>query len=207
MLKLMPYPIPKIAQMLQELEKFAYSTSLDLKMGYYTIKLDYDAQKLCTIVTPFGNYQYLILPMGVSCSPDIFQEKMSDVMQHLNFLITYLDDLLVISCSTFDDHLEKLECVLKKLSGGLRVNDDKSTFCATEIEYLGYWISRSGIQPIPKKVEAIKNMIRPTARKEFRRCIGMVNYYPDMWARRSELLAQLTSMTSKNVKFNSTDEH
>jgi hypothetical protein len=112
MLKRMPYPIPKIAQMLQELEKFAYATSLYLNMGYYTIKLDSDAQKMCTIVTPFGKYQYLRLTMGISCSPDIFQEKMSDLMQHLNFVRTYLDDLLVISCSTLDDHLEKLECVL-----------------------------------------------------------------------------------------------
>jgi hypothetical protein len=57
MLKRMPCPIPKIAQMLQELEKFTYATSLDSNMGYYTIKLDPDAQKLCTIVTPFGKYQ------------------------------------------------------------------------------------------------------------------------------------------------------
>jgi hypothetical protein len=63
----MPYPIPKIAQMLQELEKFSYATSLDLNMVYYTIKLNYDAQKVCTIVTPFGKYQYFRLPMGISC--------------------------------------------------------------------------------------------------------------------------------------------
>jgi hypothetical protein len=123
---------------LQELEEFAYATSLDLNMVYYTIKLDSDAQKLCTIVTTFGKYQYLRLTMGKSCSPDIFQEKMSDLMQHLNFLRTYLDDLLVISCITFEDHLEKLECVLKILSDkGLRVNADTSTFCAEEMEYLG----------------------------------------------------------------------
>jgi hypothetical protein len=50
-------------------------------------------------------------------------------------------------------------------------------------------------------------MVRPNTRKELRRFIGMVNYYRDMWVRRSELLAPLTSMTSKNVKFNWTDEH
>jgi hypothetical protein len=61
--------------MLQELEKFSFATSLDLYMGYYTIKLDSDAQKLCTIATPFGKYQYLRLPMGVSCSPDIFKKR------------------------------------------------------------------------------------------------------------------------------------
>jgi hypothetical protein len=59
MLKLKPYPIPKNAQMLHELEEFAYASSLDLNMGYYNIKLDCDAQKLCTIVTHFGKYQYL----------------------------------------------------------------------------------------------------------------------------------------------------
>jgi hypothetical protein len=137
MLNIMPYPFPKIAQILQELEEFAYATSLDLSMGYYTIKLDSDAGKLCTIFTPSSKYQYLRLPMGVSCSPNIFQEKMYDLMQHLNFVRTYLDGLLVISCSTFEDQLERFECVLKILSEkGLRVNAEKSTFCATEIEYL-----------------------------------------------------------------------
>jgi hypothetical protein len=124
-----PYPIPKIAQMLQELEKFAYATSLDLNMGYYTIRLHPDSQKLCTIVTPFGKYQYLRLPMEISCSQDIFQQKMSDLMQHLDFVPAYLDDLLVISSGTLDDHLEKMEAVFKLLSDkGLRVNAEKSTF-------------------------------------------------------------------------------
>jgi hypothetical protein len=135
-----PYPIPKIAQILQELEMYAYATSLDFNMGYYTIRLHTDSQKLCIIVTPFGKDQYLRLPMGISCSQDVFQDKMSDLMQNLIFLRTYLDDLLlVISSSTFDDHLEKLEVVLKLLSDkGFRVNAEKATFCADEIEYLGY---------------------------------------------------------------------
>jgi hypothetical protein len=72
------YPIPKITKMLQELEKFVYATSLELNMGYYTIRLHPDSQKLCTIVTPYGKYQSLRLPMGISCSPYTFQEKMSD---------------------------------------------------------------------------------------------------------------------------------
>jgi hypothetical protein len=145
-LKRKPYPIPKIAQMLQELEKFAYATLLDLNMGYYTIRLHPDSQKLCTIVTPFGKYQYLRLPMGISYSPDIFQEKMSDLMQCFDFVRTYLDDILVISGGTLDDHLEKMEVFFKILSDkGLRVNAQKSTFRAEEVEYLGYWISEPGI--------------------------------------------------------------
>jgi hypothetical protein len=62
---------------------------------------------------------------------------MSDLMQHLIYVRTYLDDLLVISCSTFEDHLEILESVRKILSDkGLRVNADKSTFFADRIGYL-----------------------------------------------------------------------
>jgi hypothetical protein len=139
-------------------------------MGYYTIRLHPDSQKICTVVvTPFWKYQYLRLPMGISCSPDIFQEKISDLMQHLYFIQTYLNDLLVILSGTLDDHLEKMEVVFKLLSDkGLCVNVEKSTFCAEEIKYLGYWISKSGIQPIPKEVEAIKNMVHPTTCKELR---------------------------------------
>jgi hypothetical protein len=74
-----------------------------------------------------------------------------------------------------------MEVVFKFLSDkGLRVNAEKSTFCAGEIDYVGYWISKSGIHPIPKKVEANKNMVHQTTRRELRQLIVMVNYYRDM---------------------------
>ena len=47
-----PYPIPKIADVLQKLEVLSYATALDLNMGYYTVRLDFSSQKLCTIITP-----------------------------------------------------------------------------------------------------------------------------------------------------------
>ena len=87
-----PYPIPKIADVLQKLEGVKFATSLDLNMGYFTVRLDPDSQKICTIITPWGKYQYLRLPMGVNVSPDIFQEKMSILMDGLEFVRTYLDD-------------------------------------------------------------------------------------------------------------------
>ena len=63
------------------------------------------------IITPWGKYQYLRLPMGVNMSPDIFQEKMSDLMAGLEFARTYLDGLLIISNSTFKGHLCQLQVV------------------------------------------------------------------------------------------------
>jgi hypothetical protein len=54
-----PFPLPKISTVLQELEGFTYATALDLNMGYYTIRLDPDASKICTIILPWGKYSYL----------------------------------------------------------------------------------------------------------------------------------------------------
>ena len=108
-----PFPLPKITVMLQEVDGFTYATSLDLNMGYYTIRLDPDSQKICTVIFPWGKYSYLRLPMGIAGSPDIFQAKMSELMAPLEWIRTYLDDLLCITKGTFEDHLERLDQVLE----------------------------------------------------------------------------------------------
>ncbi len=131
---------------------------------------------------------------------------MGELFADLEFARAYIDDLLVISSGTFEDHLDKLEQVLKRLQeAGLKVNASKSFFAREELEYLGYWITQEGIKPLSKKVEAINNLAAPKTQKQVRAFIGMVNYYRDMWIRRSETLAPLTALTSKNVKFKWTD--
>ena len=183
-----------------------FATSLDLNMGYYHILLSQDSSKLCTFVTPWGKYEYLRLPMGLCNSPDIFQEKMSELMQGLELVKVYIDDLLTISKGTFEDHLDKLEQVFHRLStAGLKINAKKSFFAKPELEYLGYWITWEGIQPIPKKVDAILNIAPPTTRKQLRRFIGLINFYRDMWIHRSDLLSPLTALTSKSIPFKWTD--
>ena len=96
-----PFPIPKISTVLQEMEGFTYATALDLNMGYYTIRLDPDAQKICTIILPWGKYSYLRLPMGVSGSPDFFQERMTGLMASLEYIRVYIDDLLIITRDSY----------------------------------------------------------------------------------------------------------
>ena len=74
-----PYPIPHIQDMLLNLEGFSYATSLDLNMGYYHLELSPQSKELCTIVLPFGKFEYQRIPMGLCNSPDIFQEKMNEL--------------------------------------------------------------------------------------------------------------------------------
>jgi hypothetical protein len=103
---------------------------------------------------------------------DVFQKVMSKLVQDVEYVKTYLDDLLIITNSIFKNHLLKLEMVLARLStAGMRLNISKSKFFAAQIEYLGYWITRQGIyifQPIHNKVEvnAILNIKAPKIRKE-----------------------------------------
>jgi hypothetical protein len=144
--------------------------------------------------------------MGLCNSPDIFQERMYELFSDLEYVRAYIDDLLVTSCSTFEEHLQKLDEVFSRLSdAGLKVNAKKSHFAQAEVEYLGYWITRHGIQPLPNKVQAIQNIAPPKTRKQLRRFIGMVNYYRDMWVHRSEILAPLTRLSSEKVEFRWTD--
>ena len=207
-IKRKPFPLPKISDMLQKLEGFLYATSLDLNMGYYHILLTPNAARLCTIVLPWGKYEYVRLPMGLCNSPDIFQEKMSELMAGLEFARAYIDDLLVVTQGDFKLHLEHLEKVFTRLGeAGLKINASKSTFCTNELEYLGYLINREGVRLTLKKVEAIKQLAVPRTKKQLRSFIGMVNYYRDVWPKRAHLLAPLSAMTSTKAKWVWTKEH
>jgi hypothetical protein len=109
--------------------------------------------------------------MGIKIAPDVFQNVMSKLVQDMEYVktVSYLDGWLIITNNSFKDHLLKLEMVLARLStAGMKVNISKSKFFAEQIEYLGYWITRQGIQPLHNKVEviAILNIKAPKTRKE-----------------------------------------
>ena len=201
-----PYPLPKISTVLQELEGFKYATALDLNMGYYTLRLDPATSEICTIIFPWGKYSYQRLPMGACNAPDVFQAKMGTLFQDLEYVRAYIDDLLILSNSTFEDHLNKVGQVLQRLQEkGLRINAPKSTFATDEIEYLGYTLTRDGIKPQTEKVSAILALQPPSNVKQLRRVLGIIQYYRDIWEKRTDLLAPLTDLvgecgTTKSTK-------
>ena len=146
--------------------------------------------------------------MGMCNSPDIFQEKMSELFIGIDTVRVYIDDLLHVTKGSWTEHLFILKEMFTRLQkAGLKVNASKSCFGAHKFDYLGYHVTREGVMPIPKKFEAIQSLAVPKNCKQLRQFIGMINFYRDMRQKRSELLSPLTALTSKNVKYNWKYEH
>jgi hypothetical protein len=120
---------------------------------------------------PMGKIKIQTLTQGYQdlIVPDFFQTFMSKLVQDMEYVTTYLDDLLIPTNSSFKYHLLILEMLLARLlTASMRVNISKSKLFVEQMEYLGYWITTQYIQPICNKVEAILNIKAPISRKEER---------------------------------------
>jgi hypothetical protein len=201
-IKRKPFPLLKISDMLSKLIGFKYAMAIDLSIGYYHIPLDLEAQKLCATILPWGKYQYKRLPMSVKTSPGIFQRIMYELLGNIPNIQVYLDDSLITSNGKFEEHAAIMEQVLEILQkANFRANLRKCYCGGSKIDYLGYEITRDGIQPQTKKVEAILKLSTPKTKRQLGHLLGMINYYRDMWQKRSYMLAPLTGLVSPLVKY------
>ena len=77
---------------------------------------------------------------------------MNELFNGLDYVKTYIDDLLLISSESLEDNIKKLDKVLSRLkSAGFKVNVERSFFVRSELEYLGFKITTEGIMPLPDK--------------------------------------------------------
>ena len=153
------FPLPKLQELLGRLSNCNYFSSLDLCSGYYNISLMEEAKKKTTFITADGKYQWNVVPFGLATAVIMFQYLMSTVLTGLNnFAFMYLDEVLIFS-ETYEEHLHHLCSVFKKFQkAGIKIKLGKCQFFLPHLHYLGHRISANGMEPLPEKLEAIKNL-------------------------------------------------
>jgi hypothetical protein len=119
--------------------------------------------------------------MGLSISPDIFQGKMSELLADLPHVKVYMDGILIFSHGSFVQHLQEVERCLQRLSSkNMAVSPRKTFWAVSEVDYLGFGLTKQGISPQARKVKAILGMDTPKIKQQLRQFIGLGNWYQYM---------------------------
>ena len=105
------YPIPKVNDLFAKLGQGKLFSKLDLSHEYQQLPLDEESKKYVVVNTHKGLFQYTRLPFGISSAPGIFQRVIESLLQGIEGVVVYLDDILVTG-STEVAHLKALDEVL-----------------------------------------------------------------------------------------------
>jgi len=142
------YPLPNMVDITSGLSGNAVFSKLDLKKGYHQIPVNPADIKKTAIITPFGLFEFLRMPFGLKNAGMTFQRFMDRVMAGLDFVLVYLDDILVASHDR-RSHAGHLRQVLERLrDNGLVLNRAKCKFFCSEVEFLGLRVTAGGV-PCP----------------------------------------------------------
>lgn len=198
------YPLPLIEDHLDVLNKKKFFSSLDLKDGFYHVKVADDSIKYTSFVTPNGQFEYLRMPFGLKTAPSRFQRLVNTVLKELiasGDVVVYMDDILVAT-ETLEHHM----IVLKRLFGLMVANKlelrmDKCKFLFTEVQYLGYKISERGISPTAQGIEAVTNFPIPKNVKDVQSFLGLSSYFRKFVEGFSTVAKPLYDLLKKDSEF------
>ena len=180
---------------------------MGLHAGYHHIPLDNPSIPKTAFNLPFAKFEYVKVPFGLAQAPAYFQELMTGILKDFPFAIAYLDNIIIFS-KTPQEHPAHICMVFEKLqSANLSMKKSKCSFFLKEIQYLGHILSTTGIQPLPSKIHAIKNMKPPTTPRQVRAFLGLVGYYRKFIKGFAKIAKPLTLLTRQQVKFDWTPTH
>ena len=200
------HPIPRIQEILDGLGGQKFFSTLDMGKAYHQGYVKEQFRKLTAFSTPWGLYEWIRIPFGISNAPPAFQRHINQILVGLrdHICIAYLDDILVYARS-FEEHVTNLVLVLKRLrSHGVKLRVDKSVFIKPEVRYLGRLISEKGYRPDPKDTEALDKFRKPPATVgDLRTLLGFMSYYRSYirnFSQKFRPLYDLLKSTSTAVK-------
>ncbi len=204
------YPMVNIEQALTSLRGSKWFSLFDLNKGYHQVLIKESDRPKTAVITMDGVYQWNAMGMGLIGASATFQRLLDLVLSGLRFntVICYVDDGIIYSSGSFEDHLNKIEEVLKRFEdANLTFKHEKCRFGMTRTRYLGHVIDAFGIAPDNEKIIQIKD--RPTPRNvtEVRSFIGMAGYYRSFIKNFAIIAKPLTNLTKKNAKFIWNGEH
>ncbi|KAK8502238.1 hypothetical protein V6N12_038556 [Hibiscus sabdariffa] len=201
------YPLPRIDDLFDQLRGAFVFSKIDLRSGYYQLNVRGQDVLKTAFHTRYGHYEFLVMPFGLTNAPVAFMDLMNRVFHEYldQFVIVFIDDILVYS-RTEEDHDRHLRLVLQTLlENQLYAKLSKCELWIREVVFLGHVVSSEGIRVDLKKVEAIVNWKQPTSVTEIRSFLRLVGYYRIFVSGFSKVVAPLTKLLQKGVKYEWSD--
>ncbi|GJP42069.1 hypothetical protein CLOM_g1661 [Closterium sp. NIES-68] len=203
------YLIPRIDDLLDQLRGATVFSKLDLRSGYWQIRMADNSIHKTAFRTRYGSYEYLVMPFGLTNAPATFQAEMNHILRPLldECVVVYLDDILIYS-RDMKQHVEHLRRVFEILRRErFYVKLSKSEFALEKVQFLGHMVSARGVHVDPKKIEAVRTWKTPENVKELQQFLGFANYYSRFVPQYAKLAAPLTNLLKKNTPYKWETKH
>ena len=196
-------PIEDAEHIFSSLSKARYLSKLDLASGFWQVPLSEATKPLTAFSTRYGLYQFRVMPFGMVNAPGCFSRLMRTVLQGLDNVFCFIDDILVHS-PDWSSHLATLRKVLERLrEHGLHLKPSKCEIGFTQLQYLGHLVGEGVMSPIQDKVQAIRDMEKPSTVTQMRSFLGSVGYYQRFIPHFNSIAAPLQQLTSSKLGKNS----
>jgi hypothetical protein len=193
-IKSIDYPVPSIQNAFDKMKGAKYFSVIDLRKGYWSIPIRPQDRWITSFRTPQGFFQWKVLPMGIKTASPIFsqavdqmlskkyesqafREQMGDDADTNKFVFAYVDDIIIFS-KTEEEHTKQLNDILRRVKEfGFKINAQKCSFFQTSVQYLGHIISHNKIQMSNEKINAMKNIPRPTTAAGLLSAVSAFGFY------------------------------